>query len=457
MQENNPPEFLDDKEIEVVEIGDLPEDSETKASKTKKVSLAPRFSLKQRKRQALLTISIALITLFIFLANAFPLGAVFTLLSKSILNPTPQRLSGPDLFYFQSLPSWGSFTIDGRRLAQAPTIDSGPPVKLAPGEHLVEWYAEPFVPLSCTLAVDSSKTKETCRTWTTGANEYTKDASVIEFPSGLSLNQLPNAERQELTRTIQSFLDDLQSSAIVQPGERYAYNQRNKSSFLATKNLRATQRFLLDTNTNEPATCEGPRFGSTCSKGDNDCRLLCTLNWPADKGNPPTGWNVATVIRPTWEYTPLDGSTLAPDKRIETRGDQYIVTLQVTRTQKSWHVSFHPQGASSFDDPNCIATIGLILSRQSYLTEEKTQQRVTWTFSSGSNRASGCLAEATLHSGATLESPISRTVDARVFYRFGMLVAADDNAHRLWPALPIASKQAQGIAQEIGDKPAFVS
>jgi hypothetical protein len=125
--------------------------------------------------------------------------------------------------------------------------------------------------------------------------------------------------------------------------------------------------------------------------------------------------------------------------------------------QKQWHAAFHPQGASPFDDPNCIGLVGQITSFGEYQQLEETQQRITWSFSSGSNRASGCLATGSVQGGTSLQLPASSGNNVYLLYRFNQLQAASEPAHLLWPTLPFADKHVQDVAVQIANHAVFVS
>lgn len=472
MQEHDEQEFSEKYEIEkyeidkqdideqAIELFDLPEDERAEhktqdapssRTPTRRISLGPRYTPRQRRRQAIITGSIVVIALIVLLVSALPMQTFITQLT------TPALMAGPDLFYFPQLPSWGSFTLDGRTLTSTPTVDSGPPVQLSYGTHTLVWRGEPFTPLQCILVVPPVANRQTCNTRDAGSNEYTRDASMISFPVGLSLQQLSPEERTALTNTLQNALNELQSSTTVLPGERYSYNQDGQV-YTAREPLQATQSFLLDTDTSTPAACQGPRFGPGCSLDSSDCRLICSVNWPTNAHDPSTlGWHVAVVVRQTWDYSAPGKLSQPLQKATHTPGNERLVTFQIKRVQHRWHAAFHPQGASPFDDPNCIAVVGQITSSDKYRQLDETQQRITWTYSSGQNRASGCLATGTVHNGTTLDLPTSANSTAYLLYRFNQLQASNDLGHQLWPYLPLADKTLQQVASQIASHPAFVS
>lgn len=440
-----------------IEISDVPgiDSGSGKVPLIRRISLAPRFSSRQRRQQAITTGVVILIALTILLAITSSVrNLVVTQFSGS--STKQEVLTGSNLFYFQDLPSWGTIYVDDKPLAKAPTVDSAPPTRLPTGFHRITWRAEPFKSLSCTLVIPPDPERQSCTTRATGTNEYTRDATLIEFPITPSLDLLSVSQQHALVQKTQELLDQLQSTTTLQKGEYYTYNQDVHSPEIATRPLQAKLRFLLDTNTTTSGRCIGPNFGAACSIGENDCRSFCTLSWPQNGATSATPvWHIAAVVRPTWHYSSQDEVASFPSST-SMMGDQYFATFRVEWKQGKWFVSFHRQGTSSFDDPNCIAAIGMIISNPSYLLIERTQQRVTWTFSSGANRADGCLARATLHD-STMQLPLSQDSEAYILYRFGVLVSADDSAHLLWSQLPQGSQATQDIALNIARQPAFVS
>jgi len=452
-QNNQEHEFFDDEQE--IEMSDLSEEYKPDkerhdaATNARKISLASRYTPQQRRRRTIITGAIMLIVLSVFLVSMFP---VQTLLTNLLPSNKKQALSGDNLFYFPEFPSWGAFMLDGQPLKSTPATDSGPPIAITRGTHMLQWRGEPFAPLQCELIVPPvvSQLQKNCIVRPGGANEYTKDAWIITFPNSPSLEQLPSSEQAALKQVLQGLLNKLESSETIQAGEQFSYRQ-NGPAFTAKQPLQATQRFVLDTDISTFGECKGPRFGTDCTNGGrDDCRLVCTLNWPTRVGDASMlGWHVAAVARQNWEYTSQAG--------VNAPGDQYLVTFQVTREHNQWHATFHPQGASPFDDPNCIGLVGLLTSLGEYQELVETQQRITWSFSSSDNRASGCLATGSVEGGTSLQLPASSGSNVYLLYRFDLLQAASEPAHLLWPTLPFADKHVQDVAVQIANHAVFVS
>lgn len=452
MQENN--DFHHDDihdDTKEIEISDLP-GAEDSIPPVKRISLQARYSFQQRRRQVIITTGVVLLALLALLGS---LPQIQQLIASRVSGASDTATApSSDYFYFQNLPSWGTFFFDGKPLMHMPALNDDPPVRLPAGKHVLEWRATPFQTMSCTLLVPSDPEQQTCTVRFSGSNAYVRSASLVSFPQTLSLNQLTSSQRAALLKAAQSLLDTLQSSTTVQPGEFYTYNQGMQPR-QATKPLTARVRFVLDSDTSRPAQCNGLRFGPACSYAGNDCRSFCTLPWPQASDAVNAGWHAAAIVRPTWTYTDAAGRVIAPPQGVDASGDQQFVMLHITWQAGQWHVTFHPQGTSSFDDPNCLSTMGSIMTKPAY--NSTPQQRVIWTFSSISNRSTGCLATATLHDGDNLQVAPAQTSAAYVLQRFGVLMAANDTAHRLWPNLPLADDYARNVARDIVQNAVFVS
>ncbi|HEY7419778.1 MAG TPA: hypothetical protein VH593_31660, partial [Ktedonobacteraceae bacterium] len=453
---------LPEEDIEISDLNEIDhrqQDDRHKPAIARRFSLRPRFSLRQRRQQATITVCIVLLVVFLLLGSIPSVrDPAMQKLFGSQATPTPALLSGPDLFYFPHLPSWGHFILDGRPLAYTPTSYSEIPVQLPRGIHHLMWQAEPFEEQQCTLVVPPTTSVEaqSCSiSPLLSPNAQTKYASQIAFPATLSINSLPPAQRQSLIQAAQRQLDTLQGTTQVTPGELYSYERDGDRNSTATQFMQASQRFLLDTNPSQPEVCQGLRFDISCSIGTQDCHLFCTLPWP-EANTSPGSWDVAAIFRPQWQYqypasNQLHANSSAPE------GSPQFVTFHITRMFHQWDVEFHPQGASSFDDPNCISAIGKTALFPGYQDIARAHQRILWQFRSGQNHAWGCLAI-----GTPQPAPFSGDTDVPptsilLLERFGVLLAVGDSAHFLWPTLPVADNNAREQASTILNNTVFIS
>ncbi|HEY6541503.1 MAG TPA: hypothetical protein VIZ18_11215, partial [Ktedonobacteraceae bacterium] len=166
-----------------------------------------------------------------------------------------------------------------------------------------------------------------------------------------------------------------------------------------------------------------------------------------------------------WTYTTLNGQVVAqnqPDEA-DNLGTEYLVDLSITRTNGQWHVSTGilsninttTNGFIS-GSPSCEAANNLVtqtgFSQFSNINlPDNPNASVSWNTSYGSNVAAGCLLTATALPPQTNPSTPVPTPPpfAHCLYRFGVLLALDSAAHKLWPNLPLADAYEQSIAQSI--------
>lgn len=451
----NEREYDDLHDDNTIEVSDLPEEpaltgrKRRPATSPRRISLRPRWSRRPRLLQAVGTISLVLIALLLLLSTFLPLRAVIQIPFMGP-SPTPSLLAGRDLFYFNALPSWGTVLLDGHPLSHIPTliISDEPPVRLPAGRHLLEWRADPFEPLRCTLVVPpvQGEGARMCNVTDAPSTRFAEHAWLITLP--VSLSHLPGSQREALIQATQSLLDTLQSTEIVQPGEHYLEAEEPYQVHTATQPLQATLRFHLDTDTTQPASCSGVSLGHGCSIAGQDCRLFCTPLWPKTRSaRSLQEWNIAAIFHTSWQYTTLDGKLITPKQQnahSPVRTEQFV-TLHVIWQQGRWQVSFQNQGASSFDNPVCTATISVIVLNPSYHFVPGTTDPLSWAFTSGPRPAAGCLAAARVLQGASQSS--TQLLNVILLRRFGVLLAANQAAHQLWPTLPLADEDEQRLAQ----------
>jgi hypothetical protein len=188
----------------------------------------------------------------------------------------------------------------------------------------------------------------------------------------------------------------------------------------------------------------------SCFIAQNDCRLFCTIQWPTDgRADAQPRWDVAAVVRTLRTYAPYEAET--PQQK-ETGETQQFVTFRISWNQATWHVSFHQQGESFFDDPNCHNLISTLVTDPRYQSVPQSH----WTYTSGSKRAQGCVTVMQLND-ATQGSSSSASSEIMLFDRFGVLLAVSPAAAQRWPELSKASEYERVLAEEILRHPAFAS
>lgn len=364
--------------------------------------------------------------------------------------PTATLAPGLDLFYIEGIPSWSQVSTDGHRLIHIPIPGIGQsPLQLPRGHHLVAWHADPFQTQSCIISVPPVFATDTCRVNQAVLLHPGLSAWIISFD--VSLATLPNDQRTALVQRTQAALDELQSTAIIQPGEQYTINnlaggqlQETIMAVTATQPLRATLSFQLDAAPNSQQTCSAGIPVQNCQS----CRFFCTPPDFVSQGpSELRQWNVLALIYSTWTYTTLSGHIIAHN---QSDSADHPLELTIIWNGTGWHVSvvFNNQ-VTSRDDLACLSAeeeIGPtgVYSVTGGINEDGAP--VNWNFSAGSNLAAGCLARGTpLNDAATPTTlPTAYLLD-----RFGVVLAANPASRQYWSLTPVADKDEQKLAQQL--------
>lgn len=424
--------------------------------------------MKRRRTSRILFIAGLWILLLVVIVGIFtPVrDIVFSHLFPVAGTPTATIPVGDNLFYIQSTPK-GNIFIDERQIPHLPVIGKDHPLLLSPGKHQIRWVDAPFKVLSCIVSVPSSPTTDQCPYESVIAMTPTENVRVVTFDP--SLSDLPTAQRAALIQTIQGALNALQTTSAVQPGEQYVSSSSGGSPSIvtATQRLKAILSFHLDTNPNSNRNCESYNENCTSSDGQS-CVLLCVLPDTTFVPNTTSSalpqspakltWEIVGLFYSTWTYTTTGGQIVAvnqPDSLPEqVVGDDHSVLAHTTwdgtrwhavivTADSGWHAISTSDGSTTgfgFGDPACGSLNDLVNGTSTYAFA-RGAGNVTWQFGAEANRANGCAAIVTPDAG--------NQPPAYCLYRFGVLLAANDAAHRYFPALPVADSFEQSIAQQI--------
>ncbi|GCE08805.1 hypothetical protein [Dictyobacter aurantiacus] len=377
-------------------------------------------------------------------------------------------LAGENSFFFQMSPPWGKAVLDGKLVEHLPQATTETPLSLAPGEHTLQWNADPFPSQSCTFTVPvHTLPAQNCVLSEVADGSHADATYIVSFSSRPSLTWLAPEQRQALLQATQTYLDTLQSQETVHAGEPFTYNA-SSPVYTATHPLNATLRFLLDTDVSASATCQGPLIGTSCQNSQgNDCRLFCTqYSAQPETWHGIPAWEVFVITRPTWTYRDPGASSTSQKGLEGAPGDQQYTFLQVfwDQDQHGWHVTAHRAGDSSFDDPNCTLMISKVLALPETVSAQASGVRRSlspiqqhWSFTSTRNRALGCLSTVPLTSTVAGKAATAQQGNAYFLWRFGVFSAANTLAHQLQPQDPVVQPALQPTIQQIKKNPAIIS
>ncbi|MGH2494351.1 MAG: hypothetical protein ACRDIV_06575 [Ktedonobacteraceae bacterium] len=381
--------------------------------------------------------------------------------------PVPTITPGSDRFFFAETPSWGTLSIDGRMLATVPTQASGlPPLRLSPGVHLVVWHADPFLSQHCAIYIPTRYTGDSCFANNAtpiyhGSNSSQLAAYLITFSA--SLADLSVDQFNALMQATQVALGSLQGTETVQAGEHFMHTHivdaHAKTAIeTATSVLHATLHFGLDFSSSASGPCIAGNVidqPDTCMNNGQNCFTFCLFT--ASEAKILKQWEVLAVVIPFWNYVTANGQTVVQDQPDPMGGDgswtDFLAALAISWDGSQWHVTLaHPKelANTAIANPACDAAQYIIGQDSTFSSIAGSSQPLSWKYASDANAASGCLAEAFPVATTTgTPSPATAKPLARCLYRFGVLLALDDVAHRSWPSLPLASAYEQNTAQLI--------
>jgi hypothetical protein len=451
-----------DDDLEV-SVSDLRPPAGTGADQTQRAadsSLQPRLTSQQRARRLAAALGVIAVALLLLLGSFSSVrDAARGLIASFVPTPTPTLGPGDDLFYFlPNVPS-GTVLLDGHPLAHPPTLDTGHPLRLKRGRHQLEWRADLFEPLRCTLSVPHAE-GDTC-TITDRLFPPITSLSAIPQPLGAfliqmheSLATLADTRRAALIMAAQSALDASRSTALVHPGERYfsALPGQLGQTVTATQPLQATLSFRLVVDPRQPGPCE--IYDSNiqpCHFAGQACQWFCTVpEQDVLRTASPPEWLAGVIVRPSWDYVALDGTVVAHDVGELVPALAYFV-LRIRWDGTQWQVTpvLGPNSGVTFaDDAVCAPARGwLVQGPLSYVLDGSGSNAVT-RYAAGPIPVDGCAVEITgyYQPGTRI---VSTGPPALFLERFGLLLAANDAAHNLWPQIPVADADEQSLAREL--------
>ncbi len=434
---------------------------------TERFTFTARFSRRQRLLQAVVTSICVLLLMGIFLSSIASVRAVVSrTISPFLPGASSTTLVGVNTFYVDGTPSWGQLFIDGQRIKHLPRIREDTPLQLSPGQHHLIWQAAPFRPQACVVSIPVNLAKDTCSYNKTVQDTHGYSVWLLTFSVSLAL--LPPQQRLNLTQSIQQALDQQPSMSIVHPQELYAITTSyavkmytlGENVQKATQPMMATVNFQIDTDTSMPVQCTDNVFGQfssySCAFDGQDCHLLCSMpDFIQTLAFPRSDWVALAVVRVSWTYATFNGQFVAsnqPDRADIMVPDAYLLPLSISWQHDAWVVH------TSFVDPNLnldSAAQPACLSAQADFMQGNELAiaipgNVGYTVAYHSLAPSdGCLVTVMLQPTSSGTAPVAKPSYAYSLQRFGVFVAMNATAHKLWPDMPMADQYEIAFMQHL--------
>jgi hypothetical protein len=411
--------------------------------------LAPAHGPRQRAWRAGGIVALVALALAGVLAT-FPI--VRAQVQRSLFGPPIGAVIDPpsDTVYLLPGAPGVAVTLDGHHLYGSHTVESAQPLQLMPGRHTFTREAAPFTRQSCVISVPHVQS-DTCK-----LEVFTRrgphGSTPVILTSHETMYTMDTTLSLQLRQALQAALDATVHDAPVRTGEIYYSAMPGFFGQMtpATQPLTARLHFTLLTQFSPPEPCEVARDVQPCRFLGQNCAVLCTL--PAQdvtSPRPRNEWDVAAIVRASWEYTGPDGSRIsAPVTELNLGFALGFFRVQWTGSQWMAQADFgHASGIAIADDTMCLPARGWLFqgpSQQIFLQPSRYSGR----YSASADPADGCAAEIVDHQ-APSGAPGSAGDPARFLARFGAIVAVNDAAQSLWPGLPLADDAERALASRL--------
>lgn len=378
---------------------------------------APRAALDGRPRRRGLE-ALAVLAVLV-LAVAIVLSSIHRTAPQASVVPT--ATSAPEPVMLASDVSFGTFTLNGKRLKGAPPLL----VTLRKGRNTVTLNAPPFAPATCTLDWPGQQAAgNDCSTGSGGqfmvGSQFVTPALTVFVIHGAA--DLPEDLALTAQGAIATALGGMSLHTTVPSGDYFAVQEDASGLPLArraTASMLASLAFL-------PPNGQGP--GQCAPYG------LCGVELDNEQETPPQSvWSVVADVRLQWTFTAPDTAPLVAVP-VETG-----IPLQLWLAYDGaggWQVispgtTFGPAPtlADQLDQILCFGGANLLNSA----VTSAGQQFGVGTYGTGDHGVDGCLIQLLPNGGSGSTAPLGN-----VIWRFGALLAADGGAHKLLPLLPLA-------------------
>jgi hypothetical protein len=335
-----------------------------------------------------------------------------------------------EAYYFVNGVPWGTLLVDGHPNTTTPLV-------LQPGRYTISYNAAPFRPLRCVLSLPKVDA-DTCRITSVSLPSMTDQgtpedgyASAIDLRADLS--GLPSDQFQALQTAIEAAVTTTLPPATVQPGDHY--EGADGSAQIATRALIATISYYPDT---AAGLVNGVYQGTLCRI------MLCQS--ANERYDPQQDWGVETPVAAHWQFTTPDGQVIAappasnPNSGAYDQGAWEGATVQ---WNNGWQVSDTIADPTSQQAYNASCNLAASATYAISRAQQPTASNPEVMEVDADTPASGCLI-------AWAPAPALGVYPkwSYLLYRFGVLLAANDQAHYNFPLLPVATKGERALAQQ---------
>jgi hypothetical protein len=357
--------------------------------------------------------------------------------------PTATPQAGGDTFLWEHSAPWGRLLVDGKAgpdvrgsamYKNTEGFPLGAAFHLSRGRHTLEYRADPFPTLRCVISVPPARA-DTCPIDHKSDITYfllsAPQTRVLDLQA--TMDRLPERAAQALIAATQAALTTLASArpqGTLVIGDHYL--DASGRLTLATTPLSLQPTFQLASNMVE--------------YGGEVCVTLCTRTGIFEVYT-SAGWALLAPVDLTWRYTTPAGEPVladGPAGALEARRSTPI-SLLARWSGAGWQTPT-PVFAAPQTDP-VICPTGEHYREIVQLTPSLTtvNQDFIWPYAA-STAELGCL-----YAGGAMDATTGKVSGpmALVLYRAGALTAVNEQAHQVFPYLPLTSAHERALAQAV--------
>ncbi|HEU4783602.1 MAG TPA: hypothetical protein VFS83_09705 [Ktedonobacterales bacterium] len=401
------------------------------------LTLEPSRQGRPGRRNRLRTIMVSGVVLLavalVIATNPAANSALYTVFRFPTPIPSPTPLPGGDIVYLGQAAPWSSVTIDGKKSAFASPGTTISWIQLARGRHTLAVTQPPFPALRCTISMPA-RLSDTCPLFSPNDSQGEQLGAGAGFPGGARFidlgarfSLLPRDAQDALVAAVKAALTQPSARVTLSPGDHYLRDDGT----LAVANTALQASFIPTLLLPTPEV----------SSDSSSCISFCDISGAALGGN--ATWNIMVSMIGSWHIATPDGQVVtesAPmymsDPLYEGLSGSMQVTMSLLWTGR-WQVSAQ-NGYGGVWSPTCLTA-----ETMASATLGRDQVSILgMNAQDGRTAEQGCVVEIT-PGDPNASGPID------LLYRFGVLLAANDIAHRTFPSLPRASPAERTAAQRL--------
>lgn len=436
---------MDDFDVEVTDLRTGAHHPATLPGAEPDAGAAParrvRRSPSQRQRVGALLAGLAvLVTLAVLLVSSpnsrETLDAVLRI-------PTPTATAplspGDQMVMLTETVPWVTIRLDGKTALDHNFMGTYS-IVLTRGRHTLDVHQPPFAEIHCAISAPASRTDTCPLSSGTSISRAPLGTRTLDF--GASFTKLSDDQRASLISAIRAVVTAPRASVPVRPGERYV----DATGATVTTGEALTATIMLDIDMSGK---------NVASLGGTPCLPICDMSEYSGYVGPPDGtWHLSAAVQGHWRYTRADGTVVvdsapvAPgDRRFTAAREGLLYQVKVT-WDGTWRVtpSFIASGGGMYGaDLICRIAAQLVDAEGSSQPRPLTLNVTTAPTTTVPDEA--CLVAAQKINPNSTQGPSPRP--AYFLYRFGVLLAANDEARKLLPNLPLADDYERTLATKL--------